>query len=257
MESRWTFRSKQTAIAWQKKIRDEKRDNYKGVKFWESIDLSLKNAIVREVNRPTAQKIILEYEWLGDMAITDKFYGIFFEEYCGGVICINTNGVAIHGHTKFEIKQNELSYFARGACPFWTPTGTASKLLSYALKFERQRGAKAAIAFVDTDAGEYGTIYQATNWLCIGRGSKSKQFVKGTRVLDNRTFCGMAARRNMSTPSFARLLVHNGWIEQIANPKYRYAYILAVGDEYKRIYNNIKELLVDYPKRPDQNAAAV
>ena len=91
MESRLTYRKKVTDQAWQYKIRLSKESEWlksNKYKFWEDIDLDLKKAIIKEVERKTAEKIILEYEWLGDMAITNKYYGIFFENYCGGVICI-------------------------------------------------------------------------------------------------------------------------------------------------------------------------
>jgi hypothetical protein len=172
MVSRLTFRNKQTVEAWQYKIRKEKEriwNDTNKYKFWENLDLNLKTAIVKETDRKTAEKIILEYEWLGDMAVTNKYYGIFFGNYCGGVICINTNGVMANNGMMYGIDDKYVSYFARGACPFWTPKGTASKLLSYALKLEQRRGAKVAHAFSDTDAGEYGTVYQATNWICLGK----------------------------------------------------------------------------------------
>jgi len=60
------------------------------------------------------------------MTFTLKFITIiFFGDYCGGCICINTNGVCNGNAKSFGINDSELSYFARGACAFWTPKGTA------------------------------------------------------------------------------------------------------------------------------------
>lgn len=251
---RKTFRSKVTDEAWQFKIRQEKEKEWLESgrpKFWENIDLSLKNSRVKEVSRKTAEKIILEYEWLGDMAVTNQFYGIFFENWCGGVICINTNGVSTKGEHKFGVKKGELSYFARGACPFWTPSGTASRLLSYALKLEKKRGAKVAQAFADSDAGEYGTVYQATNWLYIGQNTeKNRQFVKGSRVLDTRTLCARAKTYNMKVKEYENFLIDHGWKLQLANHKHRYAFILSDGKEKEKIMNKIRHLVGPYPKRP-------
>jgi hypothetical protein len=87
MESRLTFRSIVTDEAWQYKIRKQKEIDFINsgkYQFWKDIDLSLKNAKIKRVERETAKKIILEYEWLGDMAITNIFYGIFFGNFCGG-----------------------------------------------------------------------------------------------------------------------------------------------------------------------------
>jgi len=222
-------------------------------RFWEDLDLSLKKAIVKEVDRKTAEKIILEYEWLGDMAVTNKFYGIFFGMFCGGVICINTNGQATFGEKQFGLKKGDVSYFARGACPFWTPIGTASKILSFALKLEKQRGAKLAIAFADNDAGEYGTVYQATNWIYLGKNGSntSYQLTKNNKILDTRTYCHSAKNNKITTTKYIQLLECQGWKKQYANPKGRYVFILADEPEKTRIYNTIKHLIKPYPKRPN------
>jgi hypothetical protein len=251
MESRSTFRKKVTDEAWQYKIRVQKENDWLKsgrYKFWENIDLSLKKSIVREVERKTAEKIILEYEWLGDMAVTNKYYGIFFGPYCGGVICINTGGHSAQGEKQFGILKGELSYFARGACPFWTPKGTASKLLSFALKLEKKRGVKMAIAYADHDAGEYGTVYQATNWIFIGYSKPKPQYVKNNKILDSRVWEGMFSKDK----SIKERLEKNGWKKQYGSPKARFIYILADEPYKKSIFTNIKHLVAQYPKR--QNA---
>lgn len=260
MESRLTFRSQVTDEAWQYKIRQQKQNEWLESgkpRFWESIDLSLKHAIVREVDRKTAEKIILEYEWLGDMAVTNLYYGIFFGSFCGGVICINKFGQASQGEKQFGLMKGDVSYFARGACPFWTPNGTGSKLISFALKLEKKRGAKLAIAFADNDAGEYGTIYQATNWLYLGKNQSNQSFqmVKGNQILDTRTYCSQAKNNKITTTKYIEILQKNGWKKQFANSKGRYVYILTDGNEKKTIFDKLKHLVVDYPKRPNTTNA--
>ncbi len=249
--SRLTYRKKSTT-AYQKLKRDEKEKNYTGYKYWKNISLSLKTARVKGVERKTAEKIIFEYEWLGDMAVTNKYYGIFFESYCAGVICIFTKGYAPKSHMRYGVKNYEVSYFARGACTFWSPIGTASKLLSYALKMEKQRGCKVACAFADTDAGEYGTVYQATNWLCLGKTSSNLQWVKNNRVFDQRTMTSALVSRGISYSRFRQNLLKDNWIEQKANPKYKYVFITADEPERTNIYNRIKNLIIKYPKRPEK-----
>lgn len=255
MESRLTFRSRVTDEAWQYKIRKQKEADWLNsgkYQFWNDIDLSLKKAVVREVERKTAEKIILEYEWLGDMAITNKYYGIFFESYCGGVICINTNGVCPGNGKQFGVKDSEYSYFARGACPFWTPKGTASKLLTYAAKFEAKRGAKIAIGFADTDAGEYGTVYQASGWYCIGRQTSiNHQYVKGNMIKDSRSISQLAKKQHKNYNQISKELELNGWTKQNTNMKFRYIKILADEPYKSSILEKIKHLITEYPKRPN------
>lgn len=262
-ESRLTFRSKVTDEAWQYKIREKiKADWGNKYKFWENIDLSLKNAIVKKVDRKVAEKIILEYEWLGDMAVTNIYYGIFFENFCGGVICINSNGHSANPKAEISlgVTKGKLSYFARGACPFWTPKGSASKLLSFALKLEKERGAKMAIAFSDYYAGEYGTVYQASNWHYIGlsiKGGSDKSYAKNNRILDGRTLTSYAQRQGMSVDKYRDILLKEGWRENFNTQKGRYVYILADGIEKKMILDKINKLILPYPKRPTKSVISI
>lgn len=218
-------------------------------RFWESINLDLKKATVQPVSRAIAERIILKYEWLGDMAVTDTFYGIFFENFCGGVICINSNGVYPGNGRLFGIKDNELSYFARGACPFWAPKGTASRLISVAAKLEAKRGKKVCVAYSDLNAGEVGTVYQASNWLCTGFTSVGRAFTNGERHISDRTLSAHAGRRGLRLSEMLAMFCASGYREERLMPKVRYAKIIAEGKEYERIFNKIKDKIIPYPKR--------
>ena len=48
---------------------------------------SLKNAWVREIDREAAKKIILKYEWLGNMGTADYYFGLYFDEHLAGAVC--------------------------------------------------------------------------------------------------------------------------------------------------------------------------
>jgi hypothetical protein len=245
---RITLHDKSDTEAYQYKIRKQEELNYQGKKFWLGIDLSLNKAVVKEVSRSLAKNIILKYEWLGDMAITNKFYGIFFGDYCGGVICIATFG-SFRGNGKYYgVSDTDVSYFARGACSFWTPKGAASKLLSWALKYERKRGAKIAVAYADTEAGEYGTVYQATNWLCLGKQKHADwEMAKNGRNVHSRIISNYAKKNNTTIKGYVKFLEKQGYVKQTVNPKIRYCYIL--NDEDGQIINKIKKDISEYPKR--------
>ena len=142
--------------------------------YWKNVDLNLKKAQVKKVSREEATKIILEYEWLGTMSTTSHHYGIFFDNICGGVICLGVNCTANpNGPKEFGIKASEFWTLARGACVHWTPKGSASKLIAQGLKLLKDEvpECKVVIAYSDVSAGEIGTVYQASNWLYIGYGT--------------------------------------------------------------------------------------
>lgn len=240
----------------QYKVKKQAEDTYKGKEWWKQADTDLSNAYVRPTSRKIAKKIILEYEWLGTLPPgTTNHYGIFFDNWaCGGVCCFGS-GANIYAHEELGIKYNELSYLVRGACTHWTPQNTNSKLISYSLKHEKETGKKVAIAYADTDAGEVGQLYQATNWLCIGKTGTKRQFVHPeTNRPYNEKIIGDTIERNnlndvVSWSEMKQRFLDRGWKVQKTNPKWKYIYILADGDEEERIKNNIEDQIVDYPKR--------
>ena len=260
MVARLTFRDKQSGKAWQRLIREQAESRYASKEWWRGVDLSLKRAVVRPTARAIAEKIILEYEWLGTLpAPCSRFYGIFFDGWaCGGVCCFadgSGGGANMNSHAEFGITASELSYLARGACTHWTPSGAGSKLIAHALRIESAIGKKVAIAYSDTDAGEIGTLYQATNWLCLGRGGVTTQFVhpKTGRIYDQKMIYDLRRRfglldRVTWTEMRDYVLAH-GWKTQVSNAKYRYAYVLAKGAEHEAIMRRLAGKVTDYPKR--------
>ena len=122
----------------------------------------------------------------------------------------------------------------------------------------RKKGLKLAIAYADTDAGEIGTVYQSTNWLCIGRGASTKQMVHPVtgRVYDQKISYDRARRTNFNVSRGAarRLLLGHGFMEHDSTPKWRYIYILAEGEEGAAIRARIDHLIVPYPKRPKDSS---
>tara|TARA_Y100001963_G_scaffold43818_1_gene61488 strand:- start:728 stop:1567 length:840 start_codon:yes stop_codon:yes gene_type:complete len=257
MELRSTFRNKQTEQAWQYKVRKEREEHYKNKSnIWDNIDLSLKKCKIRKVTRDQAKKVILEYEWLGTLPPASFYYGIFFENILGGVVCFVGNGAGASCAKMYGVKDREIGYLLRGACAYWTPKGSASKLISIALKLVKKDypHIKLAIAFSDSDAGEYGTVYQATNWICLGKGndgkSPSTEWVnpKG-KILHNSITTDIARRNKTTNKTVVKYLLANGWKQQPRNAKCRYMYLLAKGEEGKRIYNRVKKYISKYPKR--------
>jgi hypothetical protein len=253
-----TFRNKFKYKAYQRVIREQKEKTDK-IRLQEGIDTSLKSAIVKPVSYHLAKKIILEYEWLGTMATTNYHYGIFFGNLCGGVVCyaVGGGGANVYASHELGVFKHQLAYLARGACAYWTPTGSASKLISFSLKFLRRdcKEVRLALAYSDTDAGEIGTVYQATNWICVGKGRYTNQMIAPNgRVYDQKIIHNLriqaGKRKTVKWGQQKHHMLNTGWKLQKSNPKYRYVYILADGEERDKIYKGLKPMIKDYPKRP-------
>jgi hypothetical protein len=247
-------------IAHQYKIREQKSQEGSNSLFgnyWENLNLSLKDAVVKRIDRDTAENIILEYEWLGTMSNTMFHYGIFFDGVCGGVVCYGKNCTAnFNVPHEFGVEMDELLTLARGACVHWTPKGSASKLIAQSLQLAKQDWpkAKVVIAYSDTDAGEIGTVYQATNWYYIGRGDhKTFNLVNKqlNKQIDERYLHDLKIKWKCKRGEAKQRLLDEGWEVQFKSVKHKYIFILGNRKERKQILSKISVL--EYPKR-DPNA---
>jgi len=116
------------------------------------------------------------------------------------------------------------------------------------LKYEKKLGNKLAIAFSDTDAGEIGTVYQATNWIYIGTGSTWNQWISPRgKIWSFNRFTSWCKGNRMSTTEGKNLLINKRWKLQKTNPKHRYVFILDDSDD--RLVGLVESMRKPYPKR--------
>jgi len=248
---RLTFRDVCNDVAWQKQLRD--RYNEEGLPAGLSPDdLVLSKSIIKRVNRKIAESIILKYEWLGTLPPLTHFYGIFFKEFCAGVVCIGVGSGGANSNAYKELglsSPQELAYMARGANVHWSPSGANSRLVSFACKLlAKDSGAKAVIAYSDTDAGEIGTIYQACNWFCVGRGVSLDQWVSPAGKINDHKFPYDLSRKHGGTRDYwIKRLIKEGFKRQKTNRKYRYVCPLDKKNEALMAF--LKNKQVPYPKR--------
>jgi hypothetical protein len=249
MASRLTFRDK-VDVCWQKQL----RDNYNSLGVPPVPHLDLSRAIVKRVNRKTAESVILKYEWLGTLPNCSIYYGIFFGLYCAGItsVLVGGGGANLNSWKEFNLSShNKLAYLPRGANVHWSPPGANSKLVSWTCKLlSKDTDAKIVIAYSDSDAGEIGTIYQACNWVYIGKGSSTNQFVSPQgRIYDQKLPYDLARRSGFvfARKDAVKELRSNGWTEQKSNPKGRYVYVLDKSD--KKLIALVESMRKPYPKR--------
>ena len=244
---RRTYRKPAGEVAYQRQVRDEiNEDAPKGV------DLSLKTAIIRPVSKKLATRVILQYEWLGTMSNTRHHYGVFFGAYCAGVTCF-AQGTGTGGTNTpafFGVSPQDLLVLARGACVSWAPAGANSKLISWSCRLLAKANiGKLVVAYADTDAGEIGTVYQASNWTYIGKGGATTQYVspRGRRAYDRKLISNRARQAGVSWRHQRDHFLSLGWREQRTNPKHRYVQILNSRD--RALALRIARLRKHYPTR--------
>lgn len=169
--------------AHQRIIREQKasengRDGLFG-SWWSQLDTNINKAVLKETDLRTASKIIEEYEYLGTMPNAPmKSYGIFWEGNCGGVVVFGAvSPPSVSESVIGKEFAGKVIQLGRGACVHWAHPHSASKLISFGLREIEKLGWRIVIAYSDPDAGEIGTVYQATNWLYCGLSAKRPDYL--------------------------------------------------------------------------------
>lgn len=242
--------------AHQRIIREEKgRENFLPSSFFDRLpkQVDIKDAVCREISFKQAEQIILEYEWLGTMGITQYHYGIFFDNVLAGAICFgyfqSPNGYANYVGEKYNRTGIQLT---RGACVHWAHEHSGSKLIAYGLKQMQKRKYKYVVAFSDWDAGEIGTLYQATNWYYVGKTKLIHYDLyrrDGKKFLDARDIYKKLGIDSKSKRRITEYATANDLIAKPLTPKGRYIYLLAKGREREEMFNILKTKTQPYPKR--------
>ena len=231
-------------------------------KWWEKIDITKNNAVVKEITRDTALPVIEKYEWLGTLPVNyKKFAGLYFNSALAGVVCF----VDVKFGGKFTLFNYPAICLGRGACVHWCPDYGASFLIQKSLKLLFSKSnPKYVVAFTDSKAGEIGTIYQACSWIYLG-SKKTKEWIdkNGKRYDTNtpsvRAVSGFARKNNKDLKATKeqrneQILKMKKEGYELVNGPMRGKYATIVGMKNKIYRQMLKKLLKNkkpYPKRPD------
>lgn len=236
-------------------------------KYWEKINRDISNAVVREVEYKTAEKIILEYEWLGCMpAVVWHCYGIFFDNCCAGVVCYGPEysenlgkigrerGIACADWSKYGF-EGKMILLNRGACVHWAHPHCGSKLIRQSMKLLPEKY-EVITATVDDAAGEIGTIYQACGFSYIGSMRDSNANVNSRKMdrdawlVDGKMLGSRAIRQlcgSSSNEAVAKKFPTAQKIRQ--NSKHRYFGFRGSRKAVRAHQQAIFHMMKPYPKR--------
>jgi hypothetical protein len=211
---------------------------------------SLDGYRVEEITRAAAEPLIERYEWLGNIGRARIFVGLFSpSRELHGVVCF---GPGPAGTIRDRIGDPALC-LERGACVPGSPANAASFLISRAVKLVSQiTGVDRFFAYADPEAGEYGGVYQAANWLYLGQGLNGKAGQRRRRqcVLPPGSDPSHPARwrtdRDLRRGGRRLTLAQarrKGWVVAVRAAKHVYA--VCIGREAKRWRQTIRSL--SYP----------
>jgi len=220
----------------------------------------LKNAVVREISYEQARQVVLSNEYLASMGTTEFAYGLFFGRHLAGVSCFGrTAGTQVASSICGSEHAHKVATLCRGACCWWTPKNAASFLINAACSaMSKTKGYNIFVAYSDPDAGEIGTVYQASNWLYCGTTNPTEKFrtpsgeVKDARLVSaySRDRTGGTLKYKRSRAEQKQMMMEEGnEFFREENGKHRYVGIY--GDRrIKRILRGaLKWEVLPYPKR--------
>lgn len=212
---------------------------------------SMAGAYVTAITAQQAASVILKYEWLGTMGHPQACYGLWFDldgtPALAGVVCFGfatgnqARNVCGPQHAKLAIA------LERGACVHWAPKNAASWFIPKAIEMaSREHGWKIFYAYSDPEANEVGTIYQACNWLYLGKGPghgpTRERWIKpdGTKVSSR------ALRYWKLKPTEALRL---GWKRETVSARGKYVWFEGSRSFKKQMQSLLVHAPVPYPKR--------
>jgi hypothetical protein len=242
--------------AWQKTKRDQRAaedlDADLFGQWWVNLDKTLGNATIKPISTATAATVIEAYEWLGTMpAIILHCYGIYFDGALGGAVVYSPEYAENLGVWDSYGYTGKIICLTRGACAHWTPTGSASRLIRKSMKLLPQRY-KVITATVDAEAGEVGTIYQASNFDYVGLMSPGGQRVSFQR--NGKLVSGRQAQRDFGTRGMAMAQRGAEGVKQ-HDRKGRYFAYRGGKTERRTLRAAMAHKVIPYPKRPPHPVA--
>jgi hypothetical protein len=235
----------------QRKIREEQ-----ALENPRPVMRSMAGCWVSQITREQAESIIFKYEWLGTMpSVSRAHYGLFSPDgELIGVTCFG-NGSGTKARNVCGPENSEKAIcLERGACVHWAHKNAASFLIRRACKMaSRDHGWIIFFAYSDESAGEIGTVYQAANWIYIGRGvgrggnnTSRAEYISpdGVRISSR------AMRRKCAPDGIRKAWPEYesaGWVSRRVPDKHKYVWIEAVGSLRERLLRFVQAL--PYPKR--------
>jgi hypothetical protein len=152
-------------VAHQRLIAERERAEYPR----EAIAIPLDRFSVETITKDEASLVILKYEWLRNIGRSTHFIGLYApDRELVGAACF---GYGPAGEGMRKLLDGDALCLERGACVPHAPKNAASFLIQRACHLVyRKTGISRFFAYGDPNAGEYGGVYQAANWLYLGQG---------------------------------------------------------------------------------------
>lgn len=211
---------------------------------------SLASARVAPIPLARALRIIERYEWLGTTGRCEAAYGLILGKTLLGVACFGkppgTESLNVCGP---DLRDRTIC-LERGACVHWAPKNAASFLISRAVRLARaDHGWEIFVAYADEQAGEIGTVYQASNWAYLGCGvGRGHSGARETyRKPDGKIVSSRTMRAACGSKSAA---LASGWtVAGLSLNKHKYVWFEGTRSRRRQLRAACRFSFKPYPKR--------
>lgn len=209
---------------------------------------------VKQITFHEAQEFILEYEWLGTMGTTIHSYGVFVNDRLTAVYCFGVTAGTAAISQVFGAENKHLGLvLVRGACAPWAHKHMSSFGMAKVLKcLNTEHDIQFVIAYSDPEAGEIGTVYQATNWSFYGLTARINYLVRpdGKRS-DPKLIYKYAKKHGITTKEQREKFIDEGYTFEKGSPKLKYFKLIGNKRENRDLMKCLQVPTYPYLKRQD------
>ncbi len=210
--------------------------------------MRVKDIELRVIPYQIAQKLFEKHHYTHSIsASTRLILGAFMGERLLGAVQFNCGNLEAHRVVE-GAKPEDCVTLARLWLSDELPANSESRVIGIALRLLRKYSpAKFVLTYADPSQGHLGRIYQATNWLYLGKSQSRKLIDVGDgKLRHTRT---LSHRLGSSSFEFVKALAPEA--KTVSRmPKHKYIYFL---DPSWR--NRLRAPILSYPKENDAGSA--
>ncbi len=178
----------------------------------------------------------------------DVFMGFYGGVFAGACVFGMGTGKGQYYRLIEDLKDGEYRELTRLWSPDGMPKNTESRLISESIKLLPKK-VRLILSYADPSEGHLGKIYQATNWLYIGKtAGGSKMIDKEGKILHSRLTSMYRLRhpeyKDMSGDEIMKIY---GWKYIDNKAKYRYVMLRGNHKLKKKMFKKIEKYVESYP----------
>ena len=201
--------------------------------------LLIKDALIRKIPYKLAMEIVVEKHYLHRKTPCSFSFGLFWEDFLGGVICYGTpSSSPLRKGICGDAEKCNVIELTRLWIDDICPKNSASFLIGNTIK---KVDKEIIVSFADTSQDHLGTVYQATNWIYTGLSAKRTNWT----IDGDSRHCQTLADKYTSKE--IRTIYGDRFSLQPRPRKHRYVYFNCTRNRKKELLLKLRYPIKPYP----------